>query len=454
MKTSFDRSQIPWAQKPRLFNFPKFDRYKLRNGLQVVFARHDKLPILTFQLVVNCGANFDPEGKEGMASFTCDMLTEGTENLSSYDFSHALEDLGTQFSARADWNGSFLEMIAVKKQLQPSIKLFCDALFNPAFNDEEIERLRKRLLNQRLRISDNAGSIAHEKFAEALYDKSRYGIPVSGTSGQIKTFTRDDVIPFFENIYQPQNATLIIVGDLTSNETKKLVDENFSSWQNSQLHKIEEPKFTLKKQQKLYLVHKENAQQAEIRIGHLGIDRANPDYFAVALLNQILGGYFLSRINLNLREDKGYTYGVSSRFITRKALGMFLINTAVETQYAVDSVKEIIKEIVSIQKEMVTNEELEQAKGYLTGIFPLAFESGAQIAGGLSNIVVFELEDDYYRTYRDRIAAITKEQIWDAAKKYLHPQKLSIVVCADKSEIEAEFKKDFNVQVSEYVAEK
>jgi len=453
MKTTFDRSQIPTAQKTRAFNFPKFDRFKLENGLQVVFACHEKLPILAFQLVINAGANFDPVGKEGIASFASDMLSEGTTNRSSYDFSHSLEDLGTQFSSNADWNGSFLEMIALKKQLKPSIELFCDALLNPAFDKDEIERLRKRLLNQRLRVADNAGSIAQEKFLELLYDESRYGLPIGGKSMQIKNFKTEDVTSFYKDVYQPHNATLIIVGDLTNAEAKTLAQENFSTWKNSVPKKIKEPQFALKDQRKLNLVHKENAQQAEIRIGHLGIDRNNPDYFAAALLNQILGGYFLSRINLNLREDKGYTYGVSSRFITRKALGMFLINTAVETKFVVDSVKEIIMEIENIQKEVVSDKELEQAKGYLTGIFPLAFESGSQIAAGLSNIVVFDLEDDYYRTYRDKIMAITKEEVWEAAKKYLHPQRLSIVVCTDKTGVQADFEKEFDVQVSEYEKE-
>ncbi|KAA3611108.1 MAG: insulinase family protein [Calditrichaeota bacterium] len=454
MKTTFDRSQIPQAQKPRTFYFPEFDRFKLSNGLEIVFARHEKLPILAFQLVINSGANFDDSGKEGLASFVSDLIPEGTTTKSSFDFSHALEDLGTQFSTHADWNGAFLEMIAIKKQLQPSIDLLCDALFNPAFDKDEIERTRKRLLNQRLRIADNAGSIAHEKFAEEIYGKTRYGIPVSGNSRQIKQFSQDDVLSFYKKAYQPQNATLIIVGDLTTAEAKKLAEENFGKWQNTVLYKITEPQFSLNEQQKLFLVHKENAQQAEIRIGHLGVDRSNPDYFSVALLNQILGGYFLSRINLNLREDKGYTYGVSSRFITRKALGVFMVNTAVETKFAIDSVKEIIKEIENIQQEMVSDEELEQAKGYLAGIFPLAFESGSQIAAGLSNITVFNLEDDYYRTYRDKIAAVTKEQVWEAAKKYLHPQKLSIVVCTDKNHVEAEFEKNFDVEVSIYKKEK
>ncbi len=453
MKNTFDRSKIPSGQKPRAFNFPEFDRFKLKNGLEIVFAPHRKLPILAFQLVIKSGASYDPQGKEGIASFVCELLTEGTKSRSSYDFSHALEDLGTQFSAHADWNGSFIEMITVKKQLKPSMDLFCEALFYPAFKNEEIDRVRKRLLNQRIRVADNAGSIAHETFSRALYDDSRYGLPVIGVSSGIKTFSDKDVFSFYKKVYQPQNATLIIVGDLSMAEAKKLAEDNFSAWENSQPYKITEPIFSQKEQQRLFLIHKENAQQAEIRIGHLGIERKNPDFFAVAILNQILGGYFLSRINLNLREDKGYTYGVSSRFVARKALGLFMINTAVDTPNAIESVKEIIKEIKSMQQEMVTDQELEQAKGYLTGIFPLAFESGSQIAAGLSNIVVFDLEDDYYRKYREQIAMVTKEQVWNAAKKYLHPDKLSIVVCTDKTDVEAGFKKEFDVRVSEYEAE-
>jgi len=211
--------------------------------------------------------------------------------------------------------------------------------------------------------------------------------------------------------------------------------------------------FSLQEKTKVYLVHKPDAQQAEIRAGHLGIKRHNPDFYACSVLNQIFGGYFLSRLNQNLREQKGYTYGVHSRFVTRKDRGPFQISSAIETQNIPDAVSEIIREMQMICQEPVTDEELQQAKGYMTGIFPIAFESGTQIAAGLSTLVEYDLPDDYFRTYKDNIMDVSKEQVLQAARKYLHPENLSIVICTDKTLIEEKFKSSYDIEVSEFEKE-
>jgi len=381
------------------------------------------------------------------------MLPEGTESRSSYEISSAFEDLGTQFNTHAGWNVTYIEMIVVKKQLTASIELFCDVLFNPAFKEEEIERLRKKRLHQRVRVADNAGHIAQEKFNQVLFADSRYSVPVIGQTRQIKNFIKQDLDDFYNQFYVPGNSTLIVVGDIDLADVKKLAEENFSNWQGKAVEEIKEPEFNQSHAPKVYLVNKPGAQQAEIRVGHLGIDRHSPDYFAVILANQILGGYFLSRLNLNLREDKGFTYGVHSHFVSRKALGPFQISSAIETKYVFDAIQEIIKEINLLRDKKVTDEELKQAKGYLTGIFPIAFESCPQIASGLSGIVEYDLEDDHYRTYRDKVMDVSSQDIHNAAQKYFLPESLSIVVCTDISSIEEKFKSTFDVEKSEYQPE-
>lgn len=448
-----NRSKIPTPKAPRAFNFPQFEKFKLDNGLQVLFAPHSKLPLVTIELLIKSGANYDIKGKEGIASLTTNVLGEGTNSKSSQQISQGFDELGTQFHAHTGWNASYLEMVFVKKHLKASMDLYCDILYNPAFAEEEIERIRKKLIHSRVRVADNAGSIAQEMFNRVLFPDSRYALPVIGQSKQIKSFIRDDIISFYDAFYQPENSTLIIVGDLTIKEAKNLAQEYFSSWKNKAVEEIVEPAFKLKEKKQLFLVHKKDAQQAEIRLGHLGIDRQNPDYYSALLLNQILGGYFLSRLNMNLREDKGFTYGIHSRFVSRKATGSFLISSAVETKFVVDAVTEILKEMKTIRHELVSDEELEQAKGYMTGIFPIAFESGAQIAEGLSSIVEQNLPDDYFRTYKDYILKISKEQILAAAQKYLHPDKATIVVCTDKDVLEDKLKKTFDVITSEYQPE-
>lgn len=448
-----NRSQPPKALTPREFNFPEFERSKLANGLQIIFARHAKLPTVAFQLVVHSGADKDPAGKEGLASLVTDLLPEGTKKRSSFDLSQSLEYLGTQFSAHTDWNSSFLEMISLKKNLAASLDLFSDILFNAQFAEPEILRIKKRLLNQRLKVADNASRIANEKFAELLYPDFRYGIPLGGRSLQINSIVKNDIIDFYTQNYKPQNATLIIVGDLSFNEAQKVAGDYFANWTPGSSKEHVRPMVEAPSGGTVHLVHKENAQQAEIRIGQLGISRHDPDYFNATLLNQILGGYFLSRLNMNLREDKGYTYGVSSRFITRKALGPFLISSAVETQFALPAVQEVFKEIEKLTTETVSDEELEQAKGYLSGIFPIAFENASQIAAGLSNIVVFDLADDYYRSYRAKIAEIKKENILKTAKKFLNPDKLITVVCTDNNLVQTKFAEAFEIDLSIFKAD-
>ena len=201
-------------------------------------------------------------------------------------------------------------------------------------------------------------------------------------------------------------------------------------------------------------MHKKDASQSEIRLGHLGISRNDTAYFPAVVLNQVLGGYFLSRLNMNLREKRGLTYGVHSRFVTRKDLGPFLINAAVDSQKTEEAVLEIINEIKNLQNTKISDKELEQAKGYMTGIFPIAFESGLQIASGLSNIAVFDLADDYYQTYREKISAVTTENVLMAAQNFLKPEKMVIAISGNKDVFLKKSNIAYPLEVTDFKSEK
>lgn len=451
---TINRAQIPQAQAQREFNFPRFKKHRLKNGLQVVFAPHTKLPVVSLQIIIKAGANIDEEAKEGLADFTAHMLSEGTKTKSALEISNAFEFLGTNFSAHSDWDATYLEMGCLKKHLNGSMEILSDVLFNPSFPTKEIERNKKQRLNSRMQVADNAGSIAMEKFAQTIFPNTRFSIPLRGRSAEINSFTKQDLQSFYKRYYQAHNATLVITGDLSQQEVTNLVERYLGKWPANKVEQHLPANSTLNSTQKVHFVHKEKAQQAELRIGHLGITYKNEDYFSLNLLNQILGGYFLSRINQNLREDKGYTYGVSSRFGMRSTQGIFLISTAVETEYAFESVHEILKEIERVRNEKISNEELQQAKGYVSGIFPIAFENASQIAAGLSNIVVFNHKEDYYRTFREKINDITVDNVWHAAQKWLHPDKLSIVICADKTNLYDRFDAEYNCELSDYIPDK
>jgi len=446
----FDRTQVPAAQKPRPFNFPLFDRFTLKNGLQVIHVPHTKLPLVSIQVCLNAGADHDPEGGEGLAAVAADLLTEGTPSRDAYTISSEMEHLGTHIAGHADWNASFLELNSVKRQLDSSLDLFCDILFNATIPDDEVERARKQLLNQRLHVIDSPGRIASEYFYSRLYGSARYGKPLSGTQKEIAAIDAKALREFFRQGYRPQDATLIIVGDLNRGEAGELSRRYFENWKGKQSRKARDVQSYNQQPLHLHLVDRPGARQAEIRLGHIGIDRHSEDYYACVVLNQILGGYFLSRLNLNLREEKGLTYGINSRFIMRKGAGPFMISSAVDTQHTGRAISEIIREMKKLQQQRVEEKELQNALGYMTGIFPIAFESGLQIAAGLSNIVVHSLEDDYYRTYRERMTAVTAEQVQHAAQKYFHPDELLLVVSADRKEVEKELADDFDLTVKAF----
>ncbi len=442
-----DRNQPPQPGAPRDFRFPNFTRFYLDNGLEVLLARQEEFPLVSVNLCIKSSALLDPKGKEGLANFVSEMLAEGTETRSSTQLADELEFIAARFSTHADWNAIHLNMNTLSRNMETALELFTDILLHPVFPEQEAERIREEMLTDRMRIVDMPAKLTAEQFVRFLYSPLRYATPIEGTETSLPNSSTQDMKTFYQSAFVPQNATLVLVGNLSESEARSLTARFFASWKTQP--KPEEPQLHFKQPQatRVRLIHKPGSTQSELRMGHLGIERTHPDYYTVTLLNEILGGYFLSRINMNLREKHGYTYGASSSFSYRKGLGPFHISGAIQIEHTTAAIQEVLNELRYIRTDKVTEKELEHARGQLIGLFPIAFETSDQIANGLSNITTYGLSDDYYDTFREYLSEVTREDILRAAQTYLFPEQMEIVVTADRDLVEKSLRSAFPVDV-------
>lgn len=443
----FDRFQTPQPGTPRPFHFPQFERFYLKNGLEILLVERPDFPLVSVNLCIKSSALADRPQKEGTANLLSELFSEGTKSRNSEQIAEELEFTASQFSAHSDWNAIHLDMNTLSRNLDSAMEILSDMLQNPVFPEPELERIRQEILTDRMRIVDNPAKLNAEQFIRFLYDGMRYALPVEGSDTTIQNIQRRDIQDFYKNHIVPGNAVLIFAGSINRETAEQVSEKYLSSWSTRALPAAPDLNFSQPAKTSVHLIHKPGSSQTELRMGHLGIERNNPDYYAVTLLNEILGGYFLSRINMNLREEHGYTYGAGSAFSYRPGVGPFHISAAVQSEHTTQAIQEVLKEISKLRSEKISTEELNNASGQITGLFPIAFETADQISLGLSNIVLSQLADNYYNTYRDEISSVTREAIFNSAQKYLHPDKMLIVVTGDRTLIEKDLKESFEVTV-------
>ena len=432
----------PQPGQSRKYHFPKFEIQSLDNGIRVMIAPVRKLPVVTVLAVIDATAVAEPNGKEGLAELTAQALRDGTPEIDGTRLVLELERLGTSLEAGADWDSTVASMTVLRDKLDEAFKLFSDVIISPAFRAEDIDRLRSERLAERLQILDEPRGLAEESFARFLYaDGSRFAEPMSGSSESVTAIGREDVVQFHGANYTPDATTIIVAGDVSAHDGMALVENAFGKWSGKR-----EPKTNATDRQGnaaigSQIVSKADAAQAELRIGHVGVPRSHPDYFSIVVMNAVLGGLFSSRINLNLREAHGYTYGASSYYDWRRQAGPFVISTAVQTEVTGNAITEILKEIDRMRAEEIDESELSLATSYLDGVFPIRYETTAAIAAALANMVTFELPRDYYDSYRSRIRAVTTADVLRAAKEHVNPERLQVMVVGDtaalKPQIEA-----------------
>jgi zinc protease len=422
----------PKPGPPRTYHFPDFYDEVLPSGIRLVTAPVTKLPVVTVLMIVDAGSVNDPVGKEGVASLTARALLEGSEKLDGAAIAERFEQLGTSVESAADWDSAVIKFTALTNRVEEAAILLGDMLSSAVFPDREVERLRAERLAEILQLETEPRGLADEKFAEFLYDpESRYSKPDGGSSESVSDLSRDAVTEFYRSRYHAGSTTVIVAGDTTPDRARDLVTRAFEKWPSGKPSRdrlIAAPRLD---RRSAHIVHKSDAPQSELRVGHVGIPRKHQDFFPVLVMNAVLGGLFGSRINLNLREAHGYTYGASSYFDWRRGPGPFVVSTAVQSEVTAAALREVFFEIDRIRSEKISDAELSLARDYLEGVFPIRYETTAAIASALATLVVYDLAADYYDAYRRNVHGVSVDAVLEAARNHLHPELLQTTVVGD-----------------------
>ncbi|MGH7650687.1 MAG: M16 family metallopeptidase [Gemmatimonadaceae bacterium] len=426
----------PKPGPPRTYQFPQFEDEVLPNGVRLLTAPVEKLPLVTLLVVIDAGSANEEVGKEGVAALTASALLEGTSRYNGAELAERFERLGTSLESGADWDSAFFKMTVLSDKLAEATALLGEVMSDPVFPEREIDRLKAERLAEVLQLQAEPRGLADEKFSEFLYSPdSRYSRPDDGSANSVSSLSRADVEQLFHSKYAMSRTTAILSGDIASDAAKEIVMDAFRKWPRGTDTKHDPVIAARTNVKSAHVVNKPEAPQSELRVGHLGLPRKHPDFFPALVMNAVLGGLFGSRINLNLREVHGYTYGASSYFDWRRGPGPFVISTAVESEVTAPALREIFNEIDRIRSEPISNEELSLATDYLEGVFPIRYETTSAIASALGTLAIYDLPADYYNSYRRNIHGITVEKVLTAARSHLHPEKLQTVIVGDAGKI-------------------
>ena len=426
----------PLPTAPREYHFPSFERRTLANGLRLIVAPLHKLPIVTVRAVVDAGAIAESTGKDGVAHLVGHALTEGAAGYDGEALTEQLERLGTSIDVDIDWDSTTLSMTALSSVFSAAFSQFADVLTAPTFPEASLERLKAERIAEILQVQSEPRELANEQFERFLYrDGSRFEIALGGSQGSVAALTREDVVEFYTHRYTPKSVTLIFTGDISADAAEQLVTETLDAWSGVTPASVIANDAPANTTCAVHIVHRSDAPQSELRIGHVGVPRRHRDYFPITVMNAIFGGLFGSRVNLNLREAHGYTYGASSVFDWRKDAGPFVVSTAVASGVTAPAIREVLLEIDRMRAELVSEQELSLATAYLDGVFPIRFETSSAVAIALESLVVFGLEDDWYDRYRTQIRAVTREDVLRVAQAHLDPTMLQLTIVGDAAAI-------------------
>jgi zinc protease len=444
---AFRATPPPGGPEPT-FTVPKFGRFKLKNGLEVVLAEFHDLPLVDFNLVIKSGGAANPPELAGLADMTRRMLDEGTKSRSALAIADELATLGAVLGGGSSWDLSNVSLSVLTKNVEGALAVFGDVVTAPAFDAKEFARVRDNTVTAVARRKDSGPTIASLAFARVLFgQKHPYGWPMSGVEASLQKMTPADLKKYYEANWRPGNAVLIVAGDVTEKTVRPKLEAAFKAWKpgKAAARKLPAPSPAAEKT-KIFLIDKADAPQASIRVGLVGIDRKSPDYFPVTVMNMILGGGFY-RLDLNLREGKAWTYGARSTFDARRTPGPFSAGGEFVAAHSAESVGEIVKEINGMRDADVTDAELNRARDQITKSFPARFATRGQVASQLADLAVYGLPDSYLTDFTKKIRAVTKDDVRRVSRKYLDPGRLSIVVVGDQKALQDPLAKIAPVEV-------
>ena len=432
-----DRSRPPALGPTPVLHLPAIDKQTLSNGLPVWIMGVHRVPTVHLELAVRAGIASDPAGKFGLANLTAEMLDEGAGSRNALEIADAIDFLGADLSASGSNDASYVDLHVPVARLPDALAVMADVVARPTFPDAELKRLRDERLASLLEARDDPEQLVAFAFPRLVYGpQHRYGSQPIGTAAALKSITTADLKAFHAAQYRPSNVALFVTGDVTASSVVPILERALGSWSGGTAPAPPTiPSATQLTSRRVYLIDKPGAAQSQIRIGWVGVPRSTPDYFAIRVLNTILGGAFTSRLNNNLREVHGFAYGAGSSFDMRLGAGPFYAAAGVQTDKTSEALKEFFNELTRI-REPVGAEELDKAKNYLALLLPRTFETQRGAANALAQTFVYNLPADYFQTYADRVRAVTSADVKRVADQYIQPDKFAVVIVGDRKVIE------------------
>jgi predicted Zn-dependent peptidase len=433
-----DRSKPPALGPAPSLKLPAIQKQKLSNGLAVWIVEQHEVPLAQINMIVRSGSAADPIGKYGVGSLAAAMLDEGAGTRSSLELADALEFLGASLTTSSSFDYSAIRMSVPVSKLGDALPLMSDVALRPTFPTSDLDRLKKERLTTLLQARDNPAALIQLAFPRVVFGPThRYGTSANGLPPAIEAFTVADLQAFYRAHYRPDNSTLLIVGDITPASAMPMLEKAFGAWKTDRMAPLvqEVPMAPQLKSRQIYIIDKPEAAQSQIRIGWVGVPRSTPDYAALEVLNTIFGGSFTSRLNQNLREKNGYSYGASSAFDTRLSSGPFFAAAGVQTDKTGPAVGEFFNELNAIGS-LVPDEELKKAKNYVALGFPGEFETTGDMARKLEELVVYNLPEDTFTKFVTAVTSVTAADLQRLAARYIQPDKMAVVVVGDRKAIE------------------
>lgn len=431
----------PLPGTPRPYDFPEFARQRLANGMTLIAVPLPGRPLVSASLVLPAGAADEPAELGGATVLAARALSEGTERYDALALTEASERLGASLHAEAGWDSLSLGVDVAASRLEPALELLAEMAIRPTFPEQEVARLRDERLNDILQAHADPRRRADEAFIDAIYtDDSPYHRPPSGRRETVAGLTREALERTYRRAADPSRMTLIVGGDLAGIDLRAAAERLFGGWRAAPGAGAGTP-FGVRPRRSDRLVrihHRPGSVQTEIRIGHVGLPRLIPDYHAVSVMSAILGGLFASRLNMKIREEKGYAYGAAAGFDLRRAAGPFGARAAVNTEVTAPAIADILAELSRMREAPVTDDELAAARDFLVGVFPLRFETPGPVVGAIGGIVVQGLPDDELARYRPAIEAVSAADVLAAARAHLDVEGAAIVLVGDADRIAGE----------------
>jgi predicted Zn-dependent peptidase len=441
LASQVDRTKPPALGPAPALHLPALHTVTLPNGLRLAVVEMHKVPVVEVQVLVDAGTARDPGDLPGLAAFTANMLTQGAGARGALALADEVAYLGAQLTATSDFDVVTVRLHVPSRHLEAALDLLADVLMRPQFADSEIARQRSLLATTILQQRDQPVAMAGIAFPAIVLGAGHpYGHPTAGNDSTPPKLTRDRVVSYYRASYRPNATRILVVGDITPAQAQRLITARLGAWPRGAVTPFPRAQAPAPAARSFYLVDKPGAAQSVIRIGEPGVARNTPDYATIQVLNTILGGAFTSRLNQNLRETHGYTYGASSGFAARRLPGYFVAGASVVTAKTDSSLIEFMKELRRIRDDSVPQAELEKAKQYITLQLPSAFETTTGAAARFRDILVYDLPLDWYTRFGPAVNAVTAAQVQRAARRYIDPDHFAIVIVGDRAQIEAGIK--------------